>query len=233
LLAIVESSWLTALRTGLGSAIATDVLARRDARVVGLIGAGLQATAYIAWLRLTREIDHVMVFDIVDDRATLLVDALRRAGLRADSVDSAKAVAAQADLLTLATWSRQPLVGIEDVRAGTHVTSLGADEPGKQELGRSLLTGGLLVVDDDRLASNVLQTPGTELGAILRGEEPGRTSEDQTTVYSPVGLPMQDCVVTWHIYQRAKERGLGRTTDLLDSWDGGSLGWLPPFVDYG
>ncbi|GAB2842551.1 ornithine cyclodeaminase/alanine dehydrogenase-like protein (mu-crystallin family) [Lentzea nigeriaca] len=89
------------------------------------------------------------------------------------------------------------------VPPGTHVTSLGADEPGKVELAPELLSGALVVVDDRALAHVAADTT---IGAVLRGEHPGRTSEDQVTVYSPAGLPMQDLVIAWHVFRNASRK---------------------------
>ncbi|MET9229482.1 hypothetical protein [Lentzea sp. NPDC003310] len=86
------------------------------------------------------------------------------------------------------------------VPPGTHMTSLGADEPGKAELGPALLDEALVVVDDPGLAHVAADTT---IGAVLRGEHPGRTSAEQVTVYSPAGLPMQDLVIAWHVYRNA------------------------------
>lgn len=97
---------------------------------------------------------------------------------------------------------------------GSHVTSLGADEPGKAELAADLLEGSLVVTDDQHLATAVLADADTSLCRILRREHPGRLSDQQITVYSPVGLPMQDCVAAWHAYRGALEQGLGTPIDL-------------------
>jgi ornithine cyclodeaminase/alanine dehydrogenase-like protein (mu-crystallin family) len=102
------------------------------------------------------------------------------------------------DIVLMATWAREPV--LHQVAAGTHVTSLGADEPGKVELARGMLDEALVVVDDHGLAH---VEADTTIGAVLRGEHPGRTRADQVTVYSPAGLPMLDLVVAWHVYRNA------------------------------
>jgi ornithine cyclodeaminase len=128
------------------------------------------------------------------------------------------------DHFVLATWSRAPLLGLADTRAGQHLTSLGTDEPGKRELGADLLDAALLVVDDQDLAvrGGALAAPGLSrtaadatLGDILRGTRPGRTSAGQRTVYAPVGLPWQDLALAWSAFREAGRRGIGRTVDLL------------------
>jgi ornithine cyclodeaminase len=118
----------------------------------------------------------------------------------------ARAAARDADIVVLATWSRAPLIGDADVAPGAHVTSLGADEPGKAELSPALLKSAGVIVDDTRLAltSGAFGTAGLSAGDsvgtlsdVLRGTVPGRTSDSQVTVYTPVGLPWQDLALAW------------------------------------
>jgi ornithine cyclodeaminase/alanine dehydrogenase-like protein (mu-crystallin family) len=109
----------------------------------------------------------------------------------------------------LATWSRMPLLHARDVRSGQHLTTLGADEPGKVELSGDLLRNARVVVDDVRLATSTgalggarLDAAGT-LGDVLRGDVPARDAQDRPSVYAPVGLPWQDLALTWLVYRRA------------------------------
>ncbi|WP_433352076.1 hypothetical protein ACQP25_03520 [Microtetraspora malaysiensis] len=129
----------------------------------------------------------------------------------------------------LATWSRTPLLRLSDTRPGQHLTSLGADEPGKQELAGDLLEAALLAVDDRPLAAAIgmlaaaglpAEAAHATLGEILRGDHRGRTEPDQLTVYGPVGLPWQDLALAWLAYQEAERRGLGVHIDFLGSAPG-------------
>jgi len=133
-------------------------------------------------------------------------------------------VAAAADVLVLATWSRTPLLGLADVRPGSHLTSLGADEFGKAELAPDLLAAATLVVDDRELATTTgapatadLGHAGVDatLGEVLRGHHPGRRDAEEVTVYSPVGLPWQDLAVAWPVSQAAERQHLGLDVDFL------------------
>ena len=155
------------------------------------------------------------------------MEALERlaADLRAEGVPAGvapdPAAAAARDLVVLATWSREPLLALAAVRPGTHLTSLGADEPGKRELAADLLAAATLIVDDRILAatSGALATAGlpastaaATLGEVLRGSHPGRTSPTERTAYTPVGLPWQDLALAWPAYQAAPT---APTIDLL------------------
>ncbi|MEU9332636.1 ornithine cyclodeaminase family protein [Streptomyces sp. NPDC048290] len=218
LLALLDSATLTAWRTGLAAALGTHALAGDGTRV-GVIGAGAQAELMVRGLAALRPRTDLVVCDTDPARAEAF--AARHGGRVAMD---ARAVASAADIVLLATWSREPLLTLADIRPGTHVTSLGADEPGKQELAADLLSSALLVVDDRGLAAETgaLAAAGlpptaaaATLGEILRTEHPGRETPTQRTVYAPVGLPWQDLSLAWLAYDQAHRTGRGRETDLL------------------
>jgi ornithine cyclodeaminase/alanine dehydrogenase-like protein (mu-crystallin family) len=189
LLALIDSAGLTALRTGLGGALGAHVLARPEARTVTVIGAGAQGRTQLEALAALRPIDSVQVRDTNPVAERKFVAWAEELGIDAGGAG---------EIVLMATWSREPV--LHQVAPGTHVTSLGADEPGKAELAPKLLNEALVVVDDPELAHVAADTT---IGAVLRGEHPGRTRADQVTVYSPAGLPMQDLVIAWHVYRNA------------------------------
>jgi ornithine cyclodeaminase len=213
LLALLDSASVTAWRTGLAAALATHVLAPPAADTLGFVGAGVQAGATLAGLRHLRPWSRIVATDLDPSRATSLQAALE---------PSAAAVAAAADVVVLSTWSRTPLLDLGQVRPGQHLTSLGADEPGKRELSTSLLTASRVLVDDIRLAiaggalgSAGLSTCAGTIGEVLRGELPAVGPADRPSVYSPVGLPWQDLVLAWTVFQHARATGGGTDIDLL------------------
>jgi ornithine cyclodeaminase len=132
-------------------------------------------------------------------------------------------VAAASEIVVLATWSREPLLCLADLRPGQHVTSLGADEPGKAELAADALRAATVVVDQEDLAraGGALAADGLRdlrpatLGQVLAGAHPGRRGRDELTVYAPVGLPWQDLAAAWIVYQAAVAKGRGVDLDLL------------------
>ncbi|MYW65927.1 NAD(P)-binding domain-containing protein [Streptomyces sp. SID8379] len=217
LLALLDSATVTAWRTGLAAALGTHTLARPDATSVGVIGAGAQAEVMLRGLRALREVGEVWVQDVEPLRAR---EFAARHGAR--TLPDPAAIARAADIVLLATWSRTPLLGLADARPGQHFTTLGADEPGKLELGPDLLGAAHLVVDDRELArrSGVLGTLGlagaTTLGEMLNAESRcPAAAPDARTVYAPVGLPWQDLALAWRAYEEAERRGVGVTVDLL------------------
>lgn len=219
LLAVLDSATVTAYRTGLSAAVGTHALARREAATVAVVGAGAQADLVIRGLALLRSWEGLLVCDVDTARAE---DFARRHEAATVSLDPREA-ARRADVIVLATWSRTPLLDDADVMPGTHLTSLGADEPGKSELSAGLLRSARVVVDDVSLAvtSGALGTAGltaadaATLGEVLRGTTPGRRDDADRTVYSPVGLPWQDLALAWTAYCRARASGVGDEFDFL------------------
>jgi ornithine cyclodeaminase len=222
LLALLDSATITVWRTGLAAALGTHLLAAPDpdgtARL-GVVGAGAQAELMVQGLGQLRHWSELVVHDADPQRAAAF--AACHGGRIAGS---AVKVAADAGIVLLATWSRSPLLSLADTRPGQHLTTLGADEPGKHELAADLLRAAIVVVDDRNLAATAgaLASAGlpaaaavATLGEILRRERPGRTRTDDRTLYAPVGLPWQDLAVAWDVYQEAERQGIGTEIDLL------------------
>lgn len=182
--------------------------------MVGVVGAGAQAELMVRGLGALRSYGELLVHDTDLDRAN---EFATRHGGRV--LGSPKEIASAADIVLLATWSRTPLLSLADTREGQHLTSLGADEPGKRELAADLLDEALVVVDDRQLVEAVgALTPtdiDTTLGDVLRGDHPGRTDATDRSVYAPVGLPWQDLALAWLAYERAERDGVGRRVNLL------------------
>lgn len=215
LLAIMDSAHLTAVRTGVLGALAADVLARPEATRVALIGAGVQASLQVKSLRLVRSLKHVRIYDVVPERAAVLATKLHASlSLPVRMAESVEEAVSDADVVICSTWSRVPLLFPEMVPPGCHVTSLGADEPGKQELAPELIQQGSFFCDDRALAlsTGAIGTAGLsdeairgELGEVLAGTRPGRTSPAEITLFSPVGPPIADLAAAWLVYQAAVE----------------------------
>jgi len=112
----------------------------------------------------------------------------------------------------------------EDLPPGRHLTALGADEPGKQELAPEVLLSARLIVDDAALVAThgalanaglPASTAAASLGAVIRGEAIARSHHRELTVYAPVGMPWQDLALSWSAFRRADAAGTGATLDLL------------------
>ncbi|MCX5344983.1 ornithine cyclodeaminase family protein [Streptomyces atratus] len=222
LLALLDSATVTAWRTGLAAALGTHVIAAPDPAgeaVLGVVGAGAQAEIMVRGLRSLRSFRDLVVHDTDPGRAAEF--AARHHGR---VLGSATEIAAATDVVLLSTWSRTPVLSLADSRPGQHFTTLGADEPGKQELAADLLAAALLVVDDREQAAamGALAAAGlpataadATLGELLGGAHPGRTCGTTRSVYAPVGLPWQDLAVAWDAYRQAERLLVGTRIDLL------------------
>ena len=138
--------------------------------------------------------------------------------------------AAGADIVCTQTPSRTPVVARAFIRPGAHINAMGADAPGKQELDPRILLDGKVVIDDFEQAThsgevNVPLHNGTlrvdhiaaTLGTIVAGKKPGRTRDDEITIFDSTGLAVQDLALARALYDRAQERGVGQMLDLVGS----------------
>ena len=220
LLSIMDSTLITAIRTGIAGALAADVLARPDASTVAVIGAGVQGSFQLRALAGLRRLRHVLAYDIVKDHADAFATRMaKELSLSIEPVDDLAHAVGSADIVLAATWSTTPFILPGMLRKGAHVTSLGPDEPGKAEVSADVLRSSLFVCDDRHLAVEMGalrgvglggDAIGAELGEVLGGTHPGRTSDTQITVYGGVGLAFQDAVAAALVYERAVRAG----TDL-------------------
>jgi len=225
LLAVMDSTYLTALRTGIAGALAAHVLARHDADHVAIVGAGVQGAFQLRSLSKLRPLRRVWVYDIVPERAGAFAQTMgEELDVPVEAASSVAAAVRQAEIVLAATWSRSPFLHAGMLPAGAHITTLGPDEPGKAEVGADLIRDGLFVCDDRALAVELGAVGGVglgpdaveaELGEVLSGGHPGRTSPEQITIYGGVGLAFQDAVVAWQLYEAARTRRVGSEIDFL------------------
>ena len=211
-----DEGWLTDMRTAIGGALATRALARSDATEVLIIGAGIQAQLQAICLAQLMP-DRVLNFHIWARNASaaqVLNTDLNAAGHNAITVSDLNVAIGRADIITTTTNSTKPLFADSLVRKGCHVTAIGADCPGKQELPTKLVkTASLRVCDmaSQSLNHGEFQTAYrsdaslqvTELGHILSGEQMGRTSDEDITIVDLTGIAAQDIAITHAIIDAA------------------------------
>jgi alanine dehydrogenase len=233
-LAVMDGTYLTAMRTGAAGGVAARHLARRDARVAGFVGAGRQAETQLAALKeVLPGLEEALFCDADRDRADALVErAASELGLKARACPLQDVVRG-ADVLTTTTPVREPLVRREWVQPGTHVNAIGADAPGKQELECDVLLDGVVVVDNWEQAShggeiNVAVGDGlmgkgdvhADIGQIVAGKKEGRTSADDITVFDSTGLAIQDLACAAHAYRQLTARAeVGPEVAAIDFMD--------------
>lgn len=205
-----DEGWLTDLRTALAGAIATRAGMRADARRIGIVGAGTQARFQIrAAAHLLREREPTFA---VWARSPEKLEALRRdlegEGIAVEPVTELEALCAQSDALITVTPAAAPIIRDDWIRPGMHITALGADAPGKQEL-----DSALVALADTRIADSLEQSLDhgefaaaakvglidagdcVELGAVLAGDVPARRSNDDITIADLTGIAVQDIAI--------------------------------------
>jgi len=204
---LLDNGFLTDIRTGAAGAVAADLLARKRIDIVGVIGSGIQARHQVRCLRVVREFREIVAWSPSRERLDRYCEELGGEGYHVRVADVER-VCAVADVLITATPSRHPLVRAEWLRPGTHITAVGSDSPGKQELDAACLRRADLVVVDrlsqcaacgelsHALASaSIARDSVVELGAIVAGKAAGRTSDDQITIADLTGVGFQDTAI--------------------------------------
>jgi ornithine cyclodeaminase len=214
---LLDNGYLTDVRTALAGAIAADRLAREDAKVAGIVGTGLQARLQLEALRLVRPIERVLIWGRDAAKAEDL--ARRLEGELGLSVAAAplERVVREADVVVTTTAAREPLLMAEWLHPGLHVTAMGSDAPGKQELAPEVMGRADRIVVDRRSQSERLgelrsalaagtvsaDRPIDELGEIVAGLKPGRRSADEITVCDLTGTGAQDTAIAVHATRAA------------------------------
>jgi alanine dehydrogenase len=230
-LALLDGTKITSFRTGAASAVATKYLARKDSKVLGIIGAGVQSQTQIDAISKVINIEEVNVFDPDKKASERLSKFIGNKGTCSKVLikNSVKEAVTRADIVITVTPSRVPIVFVDWLKAGVHINAIGADAPGKQELDPEILRRGKIIVDDieQTVHSGEINYPISkgilskediyaELGDIIIGNKKARTSDDEITIFDSTGLAILDVTVGYMIYQKAIKEKLGTTIDLLN-----------------
>ena len=220
--ALVSANYLTGVRTGAASALATRYLSRPDSAVLGIIGTGVQALYQLQATLAVRSIRKVYALNPSPDKLAAFGRHVRELGLEFAPQSDRQAVVSNADVLITVTPSTQPLVEASWVRPGTHISAMGADTKGKQELDAALVASAALFVDEAAQAFSIgecqhayqagLIADGSlrgSLGAVIAGLCDGRRSAQEITVFDGTGVALQDLAVANLAVRLAGERGVG------------------------
>jgi ornithine cyclodeaminase len=206
---LLDNGFLTDIRTGAAGAVAAESLAPASIATVGVLGTGVQARHQIRCLREVRSFSQIVAWSPTRTHLDAYCDEMRAEGFDARAAATPQAVCAQADVIITATPSRQPLIQADWLRPGHHVTALGADSPGKQELEATCLARADLLVADrltqcasfgelrHALDAGVMRAERVhaELGEIVAGRKPGRTRDSQITIVDLTGVGFQDTAI--------------------------------------
>ena len=198
---MIEAGSITEIRTGAVSAAATDLLARKDSHKLALIGAGAQARSHLAAIREIRDITSVTVYDLFPQAAERF----------------AKEAVKDADIICTVTPSKEPLLTKEMVKPGTHINAVGTFIPTTREVSSDLVAAARLYSDQTEAAkreSGEYLIPLKEglikedhivgsIGEVLLGKAPGRTADDEITIFDALGLAIEDVASAKYVYERA------------------------------
>jgi alanine dehydrogenase len=227
-LAVMEGTRITAFRTGAMSGIATKHLAKKNARKLALVGAGVQARTQLLAISQVRGIEECSVYDASIEASEKFAEEMQRkvtCGVRmASSVEDA---VTEADIISTCTPSRKPIVLSDWVKEGCHINAIGADAPGKQELDPRILKRAKIVVDDAEQAvhGGEINVPikrrtisARDIAATIAEVVKGKTvrkSDRDVTVFCSTGLAIQDLATAGMLYAKALKKKAGKKTKLV------------------
>lgn len=218
--AIVGGNLLTALRTAAASAISIKHLARKDAKVLGMIGAGHQATFQMRAALQQRAFERVIGWNIQPEMLDRLAQVADENGLPFEAV-SLDRLGAEADVIVTITSSFEPILKAAQVRPGTHIACMGTDTKGKQEVETSLVAAATVFTDEIAQAISIGEAQHAfssgllserdivEIGAVINGDHPGRKSAEEITLFDGTGVGLQDLAVASAAVKLAVAKGVG------------------------
>ena len=223
--ALVGGNYLTAIRTAAASSVSIAHLARPDAKVLGMVGAGHQSTFQLRAAVKQRAFEKVLAWNPHPEMLPKLAAVAAELGLPFEAVER-EALGAEADVIITITSAFEPLMMRDWIKPGTHVACMGTDTKGKQEVDANLLAAAAVFTDEVAQSITIgeaqhaigagLISEGdiTPIGAVINGTRKGRASADQITVFDGTGVGLQDLAVAHVAMQAAQERGLGSRATL-------------------
>lgn len=224
---IMDGGYLTAVRTGAASGVATKYLARND-QVAGIFGAGVQAQMQLVAICEVRDISKAIVYDISDEAVNNYIKKLSKKLdieiIRATNADKVL----QADIICTATSSPTPIFDGTKVKTGIHINGIGSHTPNARELDTAIIKRSKFIGDSKEAC---LKEAGdfiiplndgdineshfyADLGEIIAGDKPGREFKNEITIFKSNGLAIQDAATAKLVYDKAIEAGIGQNIDL-------------------
>jgi alanine dehydrogenase len=229
MIAAMDGSYITAIRTACASAMATKALANPQTPVLGILGAGVQARAHIQALARVRKLEKIKIYSPSDSSAAAVKKEMTsQVHTAIEVVKSAEEAVRNADILVTATTAKEPILKQEWLKPGVHINAVGSHRPDAREIDGQTMARAKIVVDsreaimaecgDVLLAIKdgaiTVESIHGEIGEVLAGAKPGRRSADELTLYKSVGIAIQDVATANLVYQKAIERGVGTTVDI-------------------
>lgn len=227
--AMIDASSVTAIRTAAVSGVATNLLAREDAHDLCILGSGVQARTHIDAMRSVRRIDRVRVWSRTAEHARAFARAeTERLGLEVEAVEQARDAVSGADIICTVTSSREPVLHGDWIADGTHINAIGSSTATARELDSAAVARARLFVDR---RESTLSEAGDflipkregvigdghilgEIGELLLGTHDGRVTADEVTLFKSLGLAVEDVAAAHHIYKEALKVGAGVSIEL-------------------
>jgi ornithine cyclodeaminase/alanine dehydrogenase-like protein (mu-crystallin family) len=224
LLAIMNASAITSIRTAAASAVATDLLARDDASNLAIIGSGVEARSHLVAMSEVRDIKHCRVASRKAEHAQKFAEEMgRNFSFPIEPTAGIEEAVKGADLIVTATSAREPIVRLEWISPGAHLNVVGACIPRAREVDSATMAASSLFVDcrestinesGDYLLALAEGAIGpdhirAEIGEVLTGKQPGRTSSDEITLFKSLGIGIEDLAAAEYLYRKASELKAG------------------------
>ena len=216
--ALVGGNYLTAVRTAASSSVSIAHLARKDAKVIGMVGAGHQSTFQLRAAAEQRDFEKVVAWNPHPDMLPRLGAVAEEIGLEFEAV-SQEELGAQADVIITITSAFEPLMMNDWIKPGTHIACMGTDTKGKQEVDPQILAGATVFADEIAQSISIgeaqhavgsgliAEADITPVGAVINGDHPGRSSDDQITLFDGTGVGLQDLAVASVAARVAEQTG--------------------------
>jgi len=227
-LALLDSMEITLQRTGAATAVAARYLARPDSVTATICGCGEQGRIQLIALRYILNLRRIFAWDLDPEVSHAFATRMAaETGIEAHPVDRLNEATRASDAIVTCTTAREPFLGVEDVRPGTFVAAVGADNPAKSEIKPALMATATVVVDvlkqaifmgdlNHAIKAEVMTAENVhaELGQLVCGDKPGRRSAGEITIFDSTGTGIQDVAAAARAYEVARDRGLGLRCNL-------------------
>ena len=229
MIAAMDGSYITAIRTACASAMATKVLANPQTPVLGILGAGVQARAHIQALTRVRKLEKIKLYSPSGASAAALKQEMApQVRPPSKSPNSAEEAVRDADLVVTVTTAKEPILKNDWLKPGVHINAVGSHRPDMREIDGATLARAKVVVDsreaimaecgDILLAlkegSISKESIHGEIGEVLTGTKAGREHTDEVTLYKSVGIAIQDVATANLVYHKALKQEVGTTVEI-------------------
>jgi alanine dehydrogenase len=228
-MAVMDGSYITAIRTACASAMATRVLANPETSVLGILGAGVQARAHIQALNRVKKWSRIKLYSPSGRSAAKIKGDLElEIGVPIDAVDTAEKAVRDSDVVVTCTTSRQPILNCEWLKPGAHINAVGSHRPDSREIDGRTLARSKVVIDSREaimaecgdvllaIKEQIITEAHLhgEIGEVLAGIKAGRTNADEWTLYKSVGIAIQDVAAALLVYRKARELNVGTDVEV-------------------